>query len=78
MRLRLPVSLESTFKSYSYSRSLKDASGLDSWLSFSSLGSCFLPVAIPLRSVFHVLREIDGSPAGCHPPFPSPLSLSIV
>lgn len=35
-------------------------------------------MAIPLRSDFHVLREIDGSPGGCHPPFESPLSLSIV
>jgi hypothetical protein len=31
-----------------------------------------------LRSDFHVLREMDGSPGGCHPPFDSPLSLSIV
>jgi hypothetical protein len=60
-----------------YSRSLSDASGFDSWFSFSSFGSFFLPVAIPLRSCFHVLRDMDGSPGGCHPPFASPLNLSM-
>jgi hypothetical protein len=78
MRLWSPVSSKSRYTFHTHSRSLSDASGLDSWLSFSSLGSCFLPVAIPLRSDFHVLREIDGSPGGCHPPFDKPLSLSIV
>jgi hypothetical protein len=61
-----------------YSRSLSDASGLDSWFSLSSFGSFFLPVAIPLRSCFHVLRDTDGSPGGCHPPFASPLNLSMI
>jgi hypothetical protein len=78
MKLRLPVSLESSYTLLTHSRSLNDASGFDSWFIFSSFGSFFLPVAMPLRSAFHVLREIDGSPGGCHPPFVIPLSLSIV
>lgn len=60
-----------------YSRSLSAASGFDSWFRFSSFGSFFLPVASPLRSCFHVARDIDGSPGGCHPPFASPLNLSM-
>jgi hypothetical protein len=60
-----------------YSRSLSAASGLDSWFRFSSFGSCFFPVASPLRSCFHVARETEGSPGGCHPPFASPLNLSM-